>query len=100
MIAGVAYADGALTLQVKVVPRASRSEILSGEEGMLRLRITSPPVDGAANEEIVRFFSRLFGVSKSEVEIVSGQTSRSKRIRISGVDADAIGILESAVQKS
>jgi len=73
-----------VTFSVRVVPRASKSELLSGEDGTLRLRIASPPVDGAANDEIVRFLSKAFGVSKGSVSIVSGDKSKVKRICVSG----------------
>lgn len=81
-------ADG-VTFGVRVVPRASKSEIVGEVEGNLRVRISSPPVDGAANVELVRVLAKHFGVAKSGVEIVSGQTSKTKRIRINGVTAEA-----------
>jgi uncharacterized protein (TIGR00251 family) len=56
----------------------------------LRVRITAPPVDNSANEELVSFFSRLFGVAKREITIVSGETSRSKVIEIAGVSERAV----------
>jgi len=79
--------DGSLIFTVKVVPRASQSMIVGEYEGNLRVRISAPPVDGAANEELIRFLAKHFGVGKSRVEMVSGQTSKTKRIRIIGVTA-------------
>ena len=70
-----------------MVPRASRTEVVGEMDGAVRVRVSSPPVDGAANAEIVKLFAKLFGVSRSAVEIVSGQTSKTKRIRINGVEA-------------
>jgi uncharacterized protein (TIGR00251 family) len=61
------------------------------EGGGLKIRLTAPPVDGAANEALVKFLARSLGVSKSQVEIVSGHTSREKIVRINGIsmtDAD------------
>jgi len=77
--------DGAIIFNVCVVPRASRSEIVGEHYGALKLRLTSPPVDGAANAELIKLLSKHFGVAKSSVEITSGQTSKTKQVRISGL---------------
>ena len=82
--------DGAVTFAVRVVPRASRTEIAGEMDGALRVRISSPPVDGAANEELVKFFAKRVGVSRSDVEIASGHTSKSKLLRIYGVTAEQL----------
>jgi len=55
-------------------------------DGVLKVKISAPPVDGAANDEVVRLMSKAFGVSKSSVVILAGHTSRTKRIRIDGAD--------------
>lgn len=75
--------DG-LVLSVYIQPRASKNQIcgLQGEE--LKIRLTSPPVDGAANKLCREFVADLFAVSKTSVEIISGETSRHKRLRIAG----------------
>ena len=72
---------------MRVVPRASKTEIVGLSEGILRVRISAPPVDGAANYEVVRVLAKAFGIAKSNVAILSGQTSKTKRIRIIGVTA-------------
>jgi hypothetical protein len=72
--------DGVLTFKVRVVPRASRSEIVGEHDGALRVRITAPPVDGAANDELVRLLARTFGVTRSEIVITSGQTAKLKTV--------------------
>lgn len=73
-----------LILSVYIQPRASKNQIcgIQGEE--LKIRLTSPPVDGAANKLCREFIADLFDVSKSSVEIISGETSRHKRLRIIG----------------
>ena len=72
-----------LLIAVKVTPRANRSEVTGFEDdGNLRVRIAAVPEKGKANEELRSLLSRYFGVSKSHVEIVSGETSSHKRIRI------------------
>ena len=78
---------GALTFKVQVVPRASRSEIVGEHNGAFRIRIAAPPVDGAANEELIRTLARALGVRKNAIEITSGQTARTKRVRVTGASA-------------
>lgn len=73
---------GSITFTIRVVPRASKSEIVGDVDGSLKVRISAPPVDGAANEEVVRVLAKAFGVAKSNVSIVSGETSKTKRIRV------------------
>jgi uncharacterized protein (TIGR00251 family) len=58
------------------------------EDGGIKIRLTAPPVDGAANEALVRFLADTFSVAKSHVEIVSGHTSRDKIVRIEGIDKE------------
>jgi uncharacterized protein (TIGR00251 family) len=76
--------NGSLTFTVRVVPRASRSEIVGEHNGALRVRIAAPPVDGAANEELVRLLSGAFEVPRSAIEILGGHTSKSKTLRVHG----------------
>ncbi len=80
--------NGGVEFQIRVVPRASKTEIVGELAGAMKVRISSPPVDGAANAELVKLFAKTLGVAKSSVEIVSGQTSKAKRIRITGVTAE------------
>jgi uncharacterized protein (TIGR00251 family) len=70
------------TLSIKVIPRASKDEIVGEGPGELKVRLKAPPVDGAANEALVRFMSGKLKVPKSSIELVSGHTSRHKVIRI------------------
>ena len=80
--------NGAIIFSVRVVPRASKSEIVGELDGALKVKIASPPVDGAANAELIKLLAKTFGVSKSEVEIIGGQTSKSKQIKLNGVTAE------------
>ncbi|MDQ3178991.1 MAG: DUF167 domain-containing protein [Acidobacteriota bacterium] len=79
--------DGDLTFNVRVVPRASKSEIVGEHDGALKVRIASPPVDGAANAELIKILSKKLDVPKSQVEIIGGQTSKQKQVRINGIDS-------------
>ena len=78
---------------VRVVPRSSRSEIVGLHDGALKVKLNAPPVDGAANDELVKLLAKEFKVAAGAVEIVRGHASRSKRIRVRGSDpalADAV----------
>jgi len=79
--------DGTLSFKVQVVPRASRSEIVGEHGGALRVRIAAPPVDGAANQELVRLVSRAFGVPRGAIEIIAGHAAKTKTLRIAGACA-------------
>ena len=86
--------DGRLTFKVCVVPRASRSEIVGEHNGALRVRISAAPVDGAANEELIRLLARALKVPRNAVAVIGGQTSRLKSIAVSGIAADHLLKLE------
>lgn len=73
-----------LILAVKVQPRASVDRIDGVRDGRLRIRITAPPADGAANEHLRRFIARTFDVAPSRVSLVRGTTGREKQLRIAG----------------
>ena len=82
--------DGRLSFSVRVVPRASRSEIVGEFDGALRVRIAAVPVEGAANEELVRLLARALKVPRNAVVIVGGQSSRLKSIAVSGIGAGTL----------
>ena len=87
--------NGFVHFSVRVVPRSSKSEIVGEHDGALKVRIASPPVDGAANDELIRLLARTFKISKSCVVISSGQTSKTKQICLAGITvADANAILK------
>lgn len=73
-----------LILNIRVQPRASTDEIV-GPHGAdsLKVRITAPPVDGKANEHLIKYLAKSFGVAKSQVSLLSGTTGRDKRLAIS-----------------
>ncbi len=77
------------TVSIRIQPRASKNEIVQMGGGGIKIRLTSPPVDGAANEALVKFLSAELGVAKSQIEIVSGHTSKNKIVRIEGVSQGA-----------
>ena len=75
-------------IETRIIPRASRNEIVGIENGVARIRVTSPPVDGKANKAVTELLSKQLGVPKKDVRIVSGEKSRNKRIRIHGLSSD------------
>ena len=86
----LAPTDGGVRLRVRVQPRASRSEIAGAHGEELRIRLQAPPVDGAANDALVRLLAEALGVPRSAVEIVSGLAGRSKTVVVLGISvADA-----------
>jgi uncharacterized protein (TIGR00251 family) len=79
-----------ITFMVRVIPRSSRTEIVGEHDGVLKVKLASPPVDGAANAELVQLIAKKLGVPKSAVTIVSGETSKTKRLRVDGVRAEQL----------
>lgn len=75
---------GALVFGVRVVPRASRTVAAGEHDGVLKVRVAAPPVEGAANEELARYLAREFGVAARGVEIVSGRYAKTKVVRVRG----------------
>lgn len=77
-------------IEVKVHPRARRTAITGRLGEAYKLDLAAPPVDGKANEECVRYFAQLAGVSRGSVRIVRGETSRNKVVEIGGWDDAAL----------
>jgi uncharacterized protein (TIGR00251 family) len=74
-----------VSLLVYVQPRASRNELAGVHDGRLRIRLTAPPVEGAANEALLRFLADWLEVPRSAVRIVAGDSSRRKRVVVTGL---------------
>jgi len=81
------------TFWVHVMPRGRRDEIVGLYSDALKIRLTAPPVRGRANQALREFLAGRLGVSPSAVEILSGHTSRHKRVRVKSVSADAVRAL-------
>jgi uncharacterized protein (TIGR00251 family) len=77
-----------IVIAVRVIPRAGRSGVAGTRDGVLLVRLNAPPVEGAANDELIEVIADALGVAKRAVTIVSGERSRTKRVRVAGVDAD------------
>ena len=82
--------DNSVRFAVRVQPRASRSEIAGVHGDALKIRLSAPPVDGAANDALVELMAGSLGVTKRAVRIVSGEQSHSKVVEVEGVTAAAV----------
>ena len=82
--------SGGVTFAVKVHPRAKNNAITGELGNPLKLSLTSPPVEGRANEACIDFFAKLLKVPRSSVTIASGQTRRGKVVRVSGLSAEEL----------
>ena len=83
------HRDG-VTIDLHVQPRASKNEIVGVQGKELKVRLTSPPVEGEANRLCVEFIAKTLKVAKSSVELVAGEKSRHKRLLIRGVEAEEV----------
>jgi uncharacterized protein (TIGR00251 family) len=91
----IAEQDGAVTFEVRVAPRSSRNRVVGVHEGALKVALTAPPVDGAANDALRKLLAKALGVAKSEVEIVRGDRARIKVLRVHGISASDVRLGES-----
>lgn len=83
-------ADGAgCRILLYATPRASRTQLMGLHDGRLKLQVAAPPVDGAANEAIIKFLASQLGVSRACVQLSAGATGKRKTIEVMGVDAGA-----------
>lgn len=89
-------ADGSVTLTLHIQPGAKKTEFAGLYGEALKIRLAAPPVDGKANAALIAFLAKACGVPKASVALVSGDTSRSKRVRVSGVDPVRLLELEQA----
>lgn len=86
----ITEANGSVTFAVRVVPRSSRNQIVGVEGGALKIKLTAPPVEGAANAALIEFVAEWLGVRRSAVSIVSGDKARNKFVRVSGVTRQTV----------
>lgn len=83
--------DG-VVVSLHVQPRASRNEIIGAQGGALKIRLTSPPVEGAANKLCCEYIAKLCGLPKRDVVLIAGERSRQKRVLIRGKEAKAVAV--------
>jgi len=83
-----AAADVVVTLHIQ--PGAKKSEVAGPHGDALKIRLAAPPVDGKANECLIAFLAEQFGVAKSRVELISGVSSRTKRVRLHDMTIESV----------
>jgi uncharacterized protein len=88
--AALSHDESRVRFQVRVQPRASRSEIVGMHGDAIKIRLTSPPVDDAANEELIALLARSLGVQRGAVRIVSGARARSKVVEVVGTSLERV----------
>jgi uncharacterized protein len=75
-----------ITISIRVIPRAARSGLAGVRNGALVVRLQAPPVEGAANAELIALIAATLDVPKKAVSIISGERSRQKRVQVFGID--------------
>jgi uncharacterized protein (TIGR00251 family) len=80
-------------LSILVQPRASRDQLVGVQGEELKVRLAAPPVEGAANAACCAFFAKLCRLPRSHVTLVSGESSRHKRLLLGGADAESVAAL-------
>ncbi|MBI5566339.1 MAG: YggU family protein [Chloroflexi bacterium] len=81
---------GGVMLIVRVLPRASRNQVVGVEQGAIKIKLTAPPVEGAANAALIELIAGWLGVRRSSVSIVSGETARHKRVQVAGLTVEGV----------
>lgn len=87
--------DGRITLTLHIQPGARKTEFAGLHGDALKIRLVAPPVDGKANEALLKFIADTLGMAKTAVSLKSGSTSRRKVLELKGVDRAAIEALAS-----
>lgn len=82
--------EGWVEFQIRVSPKAPCNQICGWVDGALKVKVKAPPVQGKANKEVEEFLAEILQVSRRKVQILSGETSRSKRVRVWGLDPQAL----------
>ena len=86
----LAAKEGGVTFAVRVQPRAPKSGLAGEVDGVLKIRLAAPPVEGQANEELIRLLSKVFDTLRQRIAILAGQTSKNKVVSISGISVDEV----------
>ena len=87
---GITSVPGGVVFDVRVIPRAAKAGIAGMRDGAVLVRLNAPPVEGAANEELIEVVADALGVPRRAVTLVSGARSRQKRLQVRGVEVDKV----------
>lgn len=86
----IRQSGSAVTLAVRLQPKAKKNAVLGERDGALKVAVTAPPIEGRANEACIRFLAELLNVARSSVTIAAGATSRNKVIRVEGLTVEQV----------
>ena len=89
-----------MEIDVRVIPRAGKTEIGGTRDGALLVRLNAPPVDGAANDALIAFLAAILDTPRSTIRIVSGERGRRKRVAIAGISADRVRAILDACSRT
>jgi uncharacterized protein (TIGR00251 family) len=81
------------TLSIRVLPRSSRDEIVGSQDGIYKIKLTAPAIEGKANKSLLSFLAKRLGLPKTKIQMISGERSRTKSIRIHGLPPDQVEAL-------
>jgi uncharacterized protein (TIGR00251 family) len=84
----ITSAHNSIVIDVRVIPRSGRAGIAGTRDGALLVRLNAPPVEGAANAELIEVLAAVLDVPRREISIVSGATSRQKRVKVTGITVE------------
>jgi uncharacterized protein (TIGR00251 family) len=80
-------------IKIKLIPGSSKNQFVGKEDDLYRVKVTAPPVDGKANRALISLLSKKLGRPKGSIEIISGESSRIKQIRVHGVSGEEVNNL-------
>jgi uncharacterized protein len=79
---------GGVVLELLIQPRASRTRVVGEHDGRLKIQLAAPPVDGEANAALIEFLAKALDVPRRDIELLTGETGRRKRVRVRGLTAE------------
>ena len=85
--------DRETVIQIKLIPKSSKNQILGKEGPAYRVKVTAPPVEGLANEALIELLAKTLKIPKKDLKILSGQRSRLKSVQVRGFSSDEIAYL-------
>jgi uncharacterized protein (TIGR00251 family) len=86
----VSFSERQAKISLRIYPNATRNEVVGFAEGVLKVKVSAPPVKGKANRELIAFLSQVLGVGKGSLTIIKGHTSRNKVIAIDGLSQEEV----------
>jgi uncharacterized protein (TIGR00251 family) len=81
------------TLDIRVLPRSCRNEIVGKQDNIYRIKLTAPAIEGKANKALITLLSKRLGLPKAKIQLISGERSRTKTIRIQGLPPEQVEAL-------